>query len=563
MNPAGNPEHDENLERMKDNLKTYQRKTVSISLIFCLTLTGIVWGQRSAKVYDARTDDLEILTPLASKAPRINGPRVYGTRPGKKFIYRIPCQGERPMIFEVKGLPEGLVLDSTKGILTGQVPEFVVDYEMTFNASNNHGSDSRRFTLVVGDKLALTPPTGWNHWGGHLSNVSAEIIMDAADLFNEKGLADVGFRYISIDDCWMRMSKEAYEEIMEPEKGQWYRSRHKEMDYEAVVGNTRDPDGNILSNSNFPDMKALADHIHKYGLKAGIYSGPGELTCQKMEASAGHELQDVEQYARWGYDLLKYDQCSAGAILKERRKDSPDYHQRELWKPMALFASVQDRNILFNLCQYGLQEPWTWAPDLGIQSWRIGGDLNHNVDSYFKQALWIATDLREYSKPGHWNDPDFIYIDQLGNHMDQFAPSKPSVLSSNQRYQYVTLWSIICAPFFFSCDIHKIDEFTLSLLTNADVLNINQDELGHVAEVILDKANETVLVKNMADGSKVLALFNRSDVEELVIRVNWLEIGEEGILEVSDVWRQQAVGNRKEGISVRLSPNGVAMLRVK
>ena len=540
-----------------------KKKRFSISLIICMAVTGINYGQRFSKEYDARTDNMEILTPLPGKAPRINGPRVYGVRPGKKFIYRIPCQGERPMMFGVKGLPDGLVLDTENGIFTGVVPEGRGDYAMTFNASNSHGSDSRSFTLTVGEKLALTPPTGWNHWGGHLTNVSAEIIMDAADLFNEKGLADVGFQYISIDDCWMRMSKTAYEEIMDSEKGEWYRSRHKEMDYEAVVGNTRDHDGNILSNSNFPDMKALADYIHSYGLKAGIYSGPGELTCQHMEASVGHELQDAEQYSRWGYDLLKYDQCSAGTILRERREYSPEYHQRELWKPMALFARVQDRDILFNLCQYGLQEPWTWAPELGIQSWRIGGDLNNHVDTYFKQALWIATDLREYSKPGQWNDPDFIYIDQLGNHMDQFAPSKPSVLSSNQRYQYVTLWSVICAPFFFSCDIHKIDDFTLGLLTNADVLNINQDELGHVAEVIRDKDNETVMVKNLADGSKVLALFNRSDVEELVIHVDWREIGEVETMEVYDLWRQQPAGNRKEGISVRLSPDGVAMLRIE
>lgn len=187
-----------------------KKKKFSLSLIICMVLTGINYGQRSSREYDARTDNMEILTPLPGKAPRINGPRFYGVRPGKKFIYRIPCQGERPIKFKIDNLPNGLSLDKDNGIISGIVPENKGEYQMNFIAENKHGKVSRQFRLVVGDKIALTPPTGWNTWGGHMLIVSDETIRKAADVFVKDGLADVGFQYISIDDCWMKISESNY-----------------------------------------------------------------------------------------------------------------------------------------------------------------------------------------------------------------------------------------------------------------------------------------------------------------------------------------------------------------
>ena len=230
---------------------------------------------------------------------------------------------------------------------------------------------------------------------------------------------------------------------------------------------------------------------------------------------------------------------------------------------MATYLSLQNRDILFNLCQYGNEKPWTWAPGLGISSWRIGGDLNHHVENYFKNALRISTELRAYSKPGQWNDPDFMYIQKLRDFRKMVNPSQEILLSTNQRYQYVTLWSIVCAPFFFSSDINEIDEFTIRLLTNAEVMNINQDELGHVAETIKNENDEVIMLKKLADGSKVLAVFNTNAIDEKVIDVNLKTIGLSKRIDVYDVWKQENLSTVTDKMSIQLSPNGVGLFIVR
>ncbi len=511
-----------------------------------------------AEPYDARIGKSEILTPAAPSTPRINGPVLYGAHPGKQFIYRIPTQGERPIRFEAQGLPDSLKLDAETGIITGITPAKKGDYPMTITAKNRHGEVSRKFRLVVGDKLALTPPTGWNSWGGYMLFVSDDVIRKTADLMVSKGLADVGFQYVGIDDCWMRISPENFAQRTESKKKQ-----HEGFDYTGLIGEVRDENGYVLSNQHFPDMKAMTDYLHGYGLKAGLYSSPGPYTCQNFVGSLGHEKQDAEQYARWGFDLLKYDQCSGGEPLKKLKEENPNFRTADFWKPMADYLQAQDRDILYNLCQYGNDEPWNWAPGLGIQSWRIGGDLNHKVTTYFEQALRIATELRAYSKPGQWNDPDFMYIHKIRDFKKMVNPTVEIPLDTNQRYQYVTLWSIICAPFFFSCDMDAIDEFTLRLLSNADVMNINQDELGKVAEVVRNDDKEVVMVKPLADGSKAVAVFNRNPKDEAVIELAWADFGGCCTRSVYDIWRQKEVGDFKDSFSVRLSPHGVGLFIIR
>ena len=509
--------------------------------------------------YDARIKEKEVLTPEPEKAPRINGPRVYGVRPGKIFIYRIPCQGERPIKFTAEGLPKSLKLNADKGIITGKAPAKAGEFKVHITAQNSHGKVKRPFRIVVGNRIALTPPTGWNSWGGHMVDVSDKVMRKAADLFVSSGLADVGFRYIGIDDCWMRLTQEMYDT-----RNKNVVKKHAAYDYKSTgtIGPVRDQYGNIQPNGKFPDMKAMTDYIHSFGLKAGIYSGPGKRTCQGWAASGGHQYADASQYAAWGFDLLKYDLCSGGREKRTMKKEIPGFKTPDFWKPMSDYLRMQERDILFNLCQYGKDDPWTWAPGLGIQSWRIGGDLNHHVDHYFDQALRIAGPLRQYSAPGHWNDPDFMYIHRIKDVWKMGEPSEEIPLNTNQRYQYVTLWSIVCAPFFFSCDIENIDNFTIRLLANADLLNINQDELGHVAELVRDENNQTVMLKNLADGSLVLAVFNRSPDKETLVEVDWEELGSCCELQVFDVWRQKDIGTYKGGISVRLSPHGVGLFKL-
>lgn len=532
-----------------------------IAFLVLLSAVAIADSPAAFTEYDARTGEKEILTPAPAKAPRINGPKVFGARPEKWFVYRIPCQGERPMQFSVSGLPQGLELDAEKGILFGKTPMAEGEYELVFQAENPHGNAERAFKLVVGEKIALTPPTGWNSWGGHMVDVSDDIMRKAADVFVEQGLADVGFRYVGIDDCWMRLTREMYDERNEKVK-----EKHASYDYEATgtIGPIRDEYGNILPNGKFPDMKGMTDYIHSKGLRAGIYSGPGPTTCQAWAGSYGHQRADADQYAQWGFDLLKYDLCSGSAPQKILKQRVPGYETKDFWKPMSDYLRAQDRDIFFNLCQYGRGDPWTWAPSIGIQTWRIGGDLNHHVENYFINALRIATELREFNQPGQWNDPDFLYIHRIKDVWKMGEPSVEIPLTTNQRYQYVSLWSVICAPFFFSCDIENIDGFTIGLLANADVLNINQDELGHTAEVIRnDDQTETVMVKKLVDGGKVLAVFNRDPAKEAVIEVGWDEFGDCCEMEVFDVWRQKDLGAFKGGISVRLSPSGVGLFRVE
>lgn len=524
-------------------------KTLAGCYVWLFLMGGV--GQ-AANLYDARIREKEILTPLPGLAPRINGPKVYGARPGKSFVYRIPCQGARPLQFDAKGLPDGLKLDVTTGIINGTVPGKKGHYPMTFTAKNANGSVARAFTLVVGDKLALTPPTGWNSWGGYMLYVSDAVMRKAADMLVKHGLADVGFQYVSIDDCWMRLSPENY-----AARSEATRKKHAGFSYDGLIGAARDAQGDILPNLHFPDMKAMTDYIHGYGLKAGLYSSPGPFTCQNFAGSLGHEQQDAAQYARWGFDLLKYDQCSGGKVLERLKKEKSGFQVPDFWKPMGDAIRAQNRDILFNLCQYGQAEPWSWAPGLGMSTWRIGGDLNHNVQTYFEQALRIATILRSHSKPGQWNDPDYLYIHKIRNFKKMADPTAEIPLDTNQRYQYVTLWSMICAPFFFSCDMDAIDDFTIRLLANADVLNINQDELGEVSKVVRNKASEVVMVKKMADGSHALAVFNRNPTDEALIEVSWDELGVCCLLTIHDVWRQKEVFSVKGGFAVRLSPNGV------
>ena len=299
----------------------------------------------------------QILTPPPSPAPRINGPRVYGARPGHPFLYRIPCTGERPINFSAQNLPAGLALDAKTGILTGTTPARG-DYAITLVAENTHGKNERVFKLVVGDTLALTPPMGWNHWYVHYNRITDKLMRQAADAMIASGMADVGYQYVNIDDCW--------------ENSAVVDKRQSDPQRAGVV---RDAQGNILPNRFFPDMKALTDYIHAKGLKAGIYTSPGPRTCGGFEAAYGHEAQDAKQFADWGFDFLKYDWCSyqyiaeggdpkAGNVpacpaWKKGKLTLADYQQP--YRRMADLLRKQERDIVFNLCQDGMGAVWKWG----------------------------------------------------------------------------------------------------------------------------------------------------------------------------------------------------------
>ncbi len=546
------------------------------ALAVCLALEiPAIAAAESGTIHDARVKEGEILTPLPGESPRINGPQIHGARENKAFVFRIACQGKRPIGFRVDGLPNGLELDAERGVIRGRTPANPGTYAMTFHARNSHGEDSQPFKLVIGDKLALTPPTGYSSWGGHMLDIDQATVLKVRDVFLEKGLADAGFQFISIDDGWARIDPNLYAGKVEgfkesgfdrPDAVKWVQTQFRRMgdfDPASVVGPTRDANGRPLPNDRFPDMKAMVDALHLEGIKAGIYSSPGLTTCQIQMGSWGHEAIDARQFADWGFDMLKYDRCGIKFVVNNAKDAGGEYTLEQLWKPMVGHLRAQDRDIIYNLCQYGVYEPWIWAPEWDMQTWRIGGDLNGHTDTYFKQAMRIAKDLREHSKPGQWNDPDYLYIHKIKSTENKGAPAREIDLTTNQRYQYVTLWSIVCAPFIFACDINEIDEFTTRLVGNAEILNVNQDELGLVAEVRRETEEETVMTKRLADGSQVLALFNRNPEKESVISVAWEELGLKGPQAVRDLWRQKDLGARPDGIAVRLSPSGCAVLSLR
>lgn len=487
----------------------------------------------------AAGEEAPILTPKPGPAPRINGPRVYGARPGHPFLYRIPCTGQRPLRFSAVGLPRSLKLDPGTGIIRGTTPDTAGEYPVTLRARNAHGSASRGFKLVAGDRLALTPPMGWNDWYTHYDRITDKDMRASADLLISSGMADAGYEYVSIDDCWM------------------VKTDSKDPD---IGGTARDPNGAIRPNRRFPDMKALTAYIHAKGLKAGIYTSPGPQTCGRFTGSYQHEEIDAKTFAAWGFDLLKYDWCSytkvAGGETLEHRK-----------KPYVLMGSILsrlDRDIVLNLCQYGMSDVWKWGGEIGGHSWRTTGDLGLEKDTRlpgfysigFKNAV-----LHEYAGPGRWNDPDYLLIGWVGNARSMNDPPKKTGLTPDEQLSYMSMWALMAAPLFYSGDMTRLDEFTLSVLTNHEVIDIDQDPLGRQARVVRHTADEFVLAKPLEDGSLAVGLFNLAETER-TLTVRWADLALHGNRRVRDLWRQKNLGTATREWGAGVGRHGVVLIRV-
>lgn len=472
---------------------------------------------------NAPEEQAVILTPKPSPKPRINGAKIFGVRPGHPVLYTIAATGDRPMTFSATNVPAGLTVDSN-GRIAGSL-EKRGTYTMILTAKNALGTATRELRIVVGDNIALTPPMGWNHWYTFTWSITDKIVRDAVDLMVSTGMINHGYSYVNIDDCWgVKVGSN------DPQIG----------------GATRDSEGNILSNKLFPDMKALTDYIHSKGLKAGIYISPGPQTCTWYEGSYGHEAQDAKRFADWGFDFLKYDLCSYTNLLKDNTLEE----QQRPYKLMGYLIKRQDRDIVFNLCQYGMANVWEWGADVGGNSWRTAGDIGANPARYV--AGFEQNGLEKWAGPGRWNDPDYINIGWLG---------APTLLTPNEQYTYVTLWSLLAAPMFFSADMSKMDDFTLSLLTNDEVIEVNQDPLGIQAHRVAKRGDTEVWAKGMEDGSKAVGLFNRSEMATNVT-VKWSDLGIKGSWKVRDLWRQRDIGSYSSSFTTKVPRRGAAMLRI-
>jgi len=436
------------------------------------------------------------------------------------------------MTFSAENLPGTLRLDAAAGIITGTAPKERSEYLVTLKAANRHGSAQRPFKIVVGDALALTPPMGWNSWYIHYGRVTEEHMRNAADAMIESGMADSGYQYVNIDDCWMKKKGD------EP---------------------YRDERGAVLPNAKFPDIEGMVDYIHSKGLKAGLYTGPGPWTCAGYVASYEHEEIDAQRFAEWGFDFLKYDWCSYTQVAGGKELE----HFQRPYRKMGAILPQLDRDIVFNLCQYGMGDVWTWAGEIGGHCWRTTGDLGlekaADLPGFYSIGRSNAKHW-QYAKPGQWNDPDYILIGWVGDAHKQ-AEGRPTTLTPNEQYSYMSMWCLMAAPLIFSGDMDKLDEFTLNILCNAEVIEVDQDPLGKQAPIIAQTDEYFIMAKDMEDGSKAVGLFNTSQVGT-DIAISWKDLGIEGRHRVRDLWRQKNLGTYKDRFEAKVPMHGVVLVRI-
>jgi len=492
-------------------------------------------------------EDAVILTPKPGPQPRLTGPRVFGARPGNPFLHRLTATGEKPVTFKADGLPPGIQLDAKTGVLTGELAA-KGEWKVTVTASNARGSAGGTLKIIGGDAIALTPPMGWNSWNCFASAVTDKNIRDAARVMAESSLIDHGWTYINIDDYW----------------------QVKPGDNDPTLqGAERDPAGKILPNKRFPDMKNLTDYVHSLGLKAGLYSSPGPLTCGGCSGSFGHENQDAATYAAWGFDYLKHDWCSYEPEMEGKRTAVAPHvpaidaiTNDELLKlmiPYAIMRSAldqQNRDIYYSLCQYGMGNVSEWGAQVGGNSWRTTGDITDTWGSMagigFEQS-----GLEKHAKPGNWNDPDMLVVGHVG-----WGPSlHPTKLTPNEQYTHISLWCLLASPLLIGCDLTKLDDFTLNLLTNDEVLEVNQDELGKQAARISKTGNAEVWAKEMADGSWAVGLFNRG-VSPLQVTVDLSAMGITGSARVRELWRQKDQEPASKSLTQTIPRHGSSLLRL-
>jgi alpha-galactosidase len=365
--------------------------------------------------------------------------------------------------------------------------------------------------------IAATPPMGWNSWNHFAERVTDADVRAAADAMVASGMRDAGYIYVNIDDTW---------------EGE------------------RNAQGEIQSNSKFPDMKALADYVHSKGLKLGIYSSPGPKTCAGYEGSYGHEEQDAKTYAAWGIDYLKYDLCSFRGIMDKESGGDPQKAfeiEKAAYEKMHKALEATGRPIVFSLCQYGWNDVWKWGPEVGGNLWRTTDDISDHY-SRMEEIGFSQAGLAKYAGPGHWNDPDMLEVGNGGMTEDEYRT-------------HMTLWTILAAPLLAGNDLSKMNTETLALLTNKEVIAVDQDKLGREGDRVWAEGPEEIWAKPLSGGAKAVGLFNRAETPRTIsLRLN--SIGFENGAKLRDLWTHHDV-EAKDGVySVVVPRHGAVMLKV-
>ncbi len=490
----------------------------------------------AAVVYDPpRGEGRYILTPPAEDKPVINGTALFGVRPGSPFLYTIPATGKRPMKFSVSGLPDGLSVHAGNGQINGKIrSEEKKTYEVVLVAENASGKAAKKFRIVVGETICLTPPLGWSSWNAYYGKVTQEKVLLCARSMVEKGLINYGWTYINVDDVW------------QDKRGGKYNA--------------------IQPNSKFPDIQAMVEEIHSLGLKAGIYSSPWVMTyggCVggsannpegKWEFPGGQELSneerkpfrkcgqyyfienDVKQWAEWGFDYLKYD------WWPNDEKNTND---------MSEALKKSGRDIVYSLSPRGITARKTMYME-HANVWRTGNDINDSWDSIRKcwdsQKTWA-----DCAAPGHFPDADMLVVDGCNERNSNLTP--------DEQYTHVSLWSLWSSPLIIGSHFPKMTDFAFSLLTNAEVLCIQQDELCKMARQTDLSPDTFLFVKTLHDGNRALGLTNTSETQTIV-KATWEQIGVQGPQNVRDVWRQKDVGVFDKDFSAVVPAHGTLLLKL-
>jgi alpha-galactosidase len=357
------------------------------------------------------------------------------------------------------------------------------------------------------EKLAATPPMGWNSWNHFAERIDDKMVRETADALVSTGLKDAGYIYLNIDDTW-------------------------EGD--------RDANGVIHPNAKFPDMKALADYVHSKGLKLGIYSSPGPKTCAGFEGSLGREEHDAQTYAQWGIDYLKYDWCQQPPSNVEEMKNA--------YTKMHDALKKTGRPIVLSLCEYGWNKVWGWGPSVGGNLWRTTGDISDRY-SVMAEIGFNQNGLETFAGPGHWNDPDMLEVGNGGMNEDEYRT-------------HFSLWAMLAAPLIAGNDLTKMTPYTVEILTNREVIAVDQDPAGKQGFRIAQEGPFEVWMKPMADGSRVVGLFNRQrSVEQMT--VNFSQIGIHGVATVRDLWLKKDLGTFEDKYSAYVPSHGVVLVKIK
>jgi hypothetical protein len=459
-----------------------------------------------------------LLTPAESSRPRINGAAVLGARVGSPLVYRIAASGAAPLRLSVTGLPAGLTFDARAGVIRGRV-DARGEFPIGIIARNARGTTRHTLRLRIGDLVALAPPMGWNSWNAYGLGVDAGKVRAVAQALIDSGLAAHGWTYVNVDDGWEASERAA--------------------------------GGEIRANEKFPDMPALSAYLHERGLRFGIYSSPGPLTCGRFLGSLDHERQDADTYTAWGIDYLKYDLCS----FEQRLPKEPTLADYEApYRLMGTALAGEPRDIVYSLCQYGLGDVWQWGGDVGGNLWRTTGDIE---DSWrlVKEIMDSQSRSAPYASPGHWNDPDMLVVGEVG----WGGALHPSRLTPDEQYSHISLWALLAAPLLLGNDLTHLDAFTKNLLVNDEVIAVDQDPLGHAARKAWSDDGWEIWVRELADGRKAVGVFNFDEQYRklrLAGRVPELAVGSP----LRDLWREKALGRLTESFEAGLPAHGVLLL---